>query len=200
MRSRVAGFPPRVNTLREVRRAIHVRTGQRAAVEAVDAWLAGHGVDVVGLPDVYAACVHILQHYADVPDLVLLGADWLAEDEFALLTYVRQTWPRAGVIVYGSPAGTPLLDILPLMRTCRTEAALRALLAEPPAAVLDALFEQAAALAAPLPAPEAPAAPAPARPDVRAEGARRAEPGPAPPRALLSPAELAALLGGQAAG
>ncbi len=131
-----------------VRRAVHIRTGQRAAAEALDGWLAQHAVEVVGLPDVYDGCVYLLRNYATVPDLVLIGVDWLAEDEFALVRYVRETWPRAGVVIYGSSAATPSFDWAAWTYTCRSDAALREMIAEPPAALLQRL----AASAAPAPA------------------------------------------------
>lgn len=127
-----------------VRRAIHICTGQRAAAEALDAWLAQHKVEVVGLPDVYDGCVYLLKNYESVPDLVFIGADWLAEDEFAIVRYVRETWPRAAVVVYGSSAATPSFDWAPWTHTCRTEAALRKLVGQPPAALLQQLADQAA--------------------------------------------------------
>lgn len=134
----------RTSLVVEVRSAIHIRTGQCAVVEMLDAWLARHKVDVTALADVYEACVHLVTSYEHIPDLALIGADWLAADEFSIVAYIRQTWPRTGVVVYGGTRETPLVDVLPMMLTCRTEAALQELLAGTPADVVRRLWKEAA--------------------------------------------------------
>lgn len=151
----------RVASVFEVRSAIHVRTGQRGAVEAIDAWLSRHQVAVVPLGDAYQACVYLLKHYQRIPDLALIGADWLADDEIDIISYLRHTWPRTGVLVYGSSPQTPLCELLPLTRTCRGEAALRELLACTPAELLSELCTELAATGAPLtvPTPAVPTVP-----------------------------------------
>lgn len=199
-----------------VRRAIHIRTGQRAAVDAIDAWLARHDVDVVRVDDVYGACAHLLRHYERIPDLALLGADWLSEEELSIVAYLRHTWPRVGVVVYGAARSTPMLDMMPMTHSCRVENDLARLVAESPDALVQRLRARAASLAPPSgpatrAAPDhtaelrAPAvAPAAARVAPReaverheiAPGARGAA-GPAPvvpPRATLTAEELSALL------
>ena len=146
----------------EVRSAIHIRTGQRAAAESLDAWLAQHQVESVPFGDVYEACVHLLQNYAHVPDLVLVGADWLSDDELNIVRYVRQTWSGAAIVVYGSAPDTPRVDILPLVLTCHGERGLRTLLSGTPAELVRRLAESVAPLE-PLPAvpPSRPVAAAP---------------------------------------
>ncbi|MEW6252779.1 MAG: hypothetical protein AB1716_19255, partial [Planctomycetota bacterium] len=116
----------------EVRAAMHVRAGQRSACEALDAWLTRAGVDVLGFDDVYAACVHLLRGYERVPDLALVGVDWLDADELRIVTFIRQTWPHAGIVVYGAARDLPLFDFLPLTLTCRGEAAVARLLSGAP--------------------------------------------------------------------
>ena len=129
-----------------VRNAMHIRTGQRAAAEAVDAWLGQHQVDVAAFADVYAACAFLLKHFDRVPELTFIGADWLAESEFAIARYIRETWPRTGIVLYGS-AGVPLgADVAPLVLTCRGEAALREVIALRPAEVLRKIHSTAAPL------------------------------------------------------
>jgi hypothetical protein len=122
-------------------------------VDAIDAWLTDHEVEAFACADVYEACVHLLREYENVPDLVLMGADWLAEDELGIVRYVRETWPQAVMVLYGAaaPAG---LDLLPLTLTCRTDAGLQELLAKPPAQVVRQLRARAT--------PRSPAAPLPA--------------------------------------
>jgi len=126
----------------EARRAIHVRTGQQGTVRAVEAWLARSRIETVCYDDVYAACVHLVQRCEDVPDLVLIGGDWLSADEFRIVSYVRQTWPPAGIVVYGAAADLPLFDFLPLTQTCRGETALARLLEGTPADTLRRLRGQ----------------------------------------------------------
>jgi hypothetical protein len=138
----------------EVRSAIHVRTGECAVVEALDHWLARHHVDVIPFADVYDACVHLIKDCEHIPDLALIGADWLADDEFNIVTYIRQTWPRTGIVVYGGARETPLVDLLPMMLTCRTEAALQQLLAGTPTDLVRRLWTDIAEPALP-PAPRA---------------------------------------------
>jgi hypothetical protein len=125
-----------------VRSAIHVRTGTRASTDAIDAWLSQHQVAVVPFDDVYAACAHLLKNFAQIPDLVFVGTDWLSRDELGIVPYVRQTWSRTGIVVYGEAAETPPFDWLPLVLMCRGKAALDAVLAAPPASVVRRLDEQ----------------------------------------------------------
>jgi hypothetical protein len=141
----------------EVRRALHIRTGQRAAADALDAWLVQHQVESVPFGDVYEACVHLLQNYERVPDVVLVGADWLSDDELNIVRYVRQTWSGAAIIIYGSAPDTPRVDVLPLVLTCRGERGLRTLLDGTPAELVRRLAESVGPI-------ESPTAAIPARP------------------------------------
>jgi hypothetical protein len=139
-----------------VHSAIHVRTGQRTLVEAIDAWLTQHRVEVTPLDDVYAACVHLLKCYEHIPDLVFVGADWLSRDELSIVSYVRQTWSRSGIVVYGDNSEIPLFDFLPLVLTCRGGAATRALLGGTPADLVRRFGQQLPPLVlAPAPPDEA---------------------------------------------
>jgi hypothetical protein len=125
-----------------VRRTIHIRTGQGAQSEAVDAWLSRHDVEVAGFADVYAACAYLLKHCDCVPDLVLVGADWLSASEFDIVRYARETWPHVGIVVYGGAQDAPSFEHWPRVRTCRSTAALKALLAGTPTDVLDKMPEE----------------------------------------------------------
>ncbi len=196
-----------------VRQALHIRTGQRATVEALDAWLADHAVAVVPVADVYAACVHLLQRYDQVPELVLLGADWLSASELGILRYVRETWPRAAIIVYGAARDWSACELAPLTMVCQGAPELQRLIAQTPAEVVRRIHGEPVPLAAsnasgPA-AVSAVVAPCPDRPVAVAgetglldysapaesgalEGAPAA--GGAAPRALLTAEELAALL------
>lgn len=133
----------------EVRSAIHIRTGQCAIVEALDAWLARHRAEVIAFADVYEACVHLIKDCEQIPDLALIGADWLADDEFDIVAYIRQTWPRTAVVVYGGAREAPLVDLLPMMLTCRTEVALQQLLAGTPTDLVRRMWKDAAGPDAP---------------------------------------------------
>jgi len=113
------------------RRAVHLRTGPRASDETVDAWLREHGAEVAAFDDAYACCAHLLTHYEQIPDLVFVGSDWLQADELAIVAYVRQTWPRCVVIIYGD-GEVPAAEFLPQVVSCRGRTELGALLAGGP--------------------------------------------------------------------
>ncbi len=203
----------------EVPIALHIRTGQRALVEAVDAWLVRHAVEVIAFDDVYAACAFVLQPHERSPDLALVGTDWLADDEYPIIAYVRQTWPRTAILVYSQSGQGPRSELLPFTRHCRGAAELEACLSGPPDVVLrslgadwpvgDRAVERRCCAPA---AAERPTGPPPAVVDVST--ARHPElllgglkPAPAdareaidvalagPPRMVLTAEELAALLG-----
>jgi hypothetical protein len=125
-----------------VRRAIHIRTGPPAAADAVDRWLHADNVETTALSDVYAACVHLLQQYENVANLALIGMDWLDAQEIRIAHYIRQTWPRIAVVMYGT-GPMPAVESMPLTRVCASDAALHKLLAQSPTAVLDALTREA---------------------------------------------------------
>jgi len=177
----------------DVRNAIHVRTGPAALTAKIDEWLARHGVATRAFDDPYAACAHLLLHFDAVPDLALVAVDTLRPDELELVGFIRQTWPRTGIVVYGELAGAGLADGLPRAMSCRSSAALQQLLAESPAAALrrlsasDPPIGPGALSAAVVPKPETPRAS-----DGRASGAADGEG--ADPRAVLTAEELAALL------
>jgi hypothetical protein len=180
--------------------AIHIRTGQRALADTLDQWLARHDVTTRGFDDVYAACVHLLQQYEQIPDLALVGTDWLAPDELSIIAYVRQTWPRTGVVVYGGQRETPRIDLWPLTRAVQGEAGLQKLTGRTPSEIFTELCAEMPPLATRGGESETPARPT--REVVAASGEREAReleaPRPsvpaAPPRAILTPEELAVLL------
>jgi hypothetical protein len=141
---------------------LHICSGEQTAVEAVNAWLARHAVDVVGFRNVYDACVYLLKHYETVPDLALVGTDWLAHDELSIVQYIRETWPRVGVLVYGEN-DSPVVDLSHLTMTCRSPADLERILEHPPGDVLQRLAFEAHAPAGPAPRRSRPAALRPSR-------------------------------------
>lgn len=149
-----------------VRNVLHIRTGQRAAAEAIDAWLYDHGVDVLPFSDVYDACTHLLKGYESVPDLALVGTDWLSEDECRIIRYVRETWPRVGLIIYGLARDTFVADFSPLSRTCRSQHALQRLLAQSPHDVLRDLTGESASYREVAPPPEPEPAPPTTMPEL----------------------------------
>jgi len=188
----------------DVRSAIHVRTGPAALTAEVDQWLTRHGVANRAFDDAYAACAHLLLHFDQVPDLALVAVDALRPDELELVGFIRQTWPRAGIIVYGELAGAGLADGLSRTMSCRSPAALQRLLAESPSDVLRRLSAgdppaEQGVLPRPVPAGGArgPTAdvPMPGLPRAADGTAARAAGGENPdPRAVLTAEELAALL------
>jgi hypothetical protein len=125
----------------DVRRAVHLRTGPRAAVETIDAWLRAHRMEVVAFDDVYSCGAHLLIGYEQIPDLVFVGSDWLSADERSIVSYVRQTWPQCGIILYGDQE-LPASELVPLVLDCRGRMELETLLAAGPDELLRRLSAQ----------------------------------------------------------
>ncbi len=189
-------------------------------VDCIERWLTNHDVDTTTFDDVYEACVYLLTRFEQVPQLAIVGADWLAPGEFSIIRYIRETWPRVGVLVYGGGSDAPGFDFAPMILTCRTPAALDTLVENGPTNVLHRITGEATAIAArPRVEPDAPPAGnqvsdlpelrPPARDTQAAPPQHRDEddddaPAPkspdrsraAPPRAILSAEELSALLNG----
>lgn len=130
-------------SVHQTRTAIHLCTGQHADAQALNAWLERHGVEVIGFDDVYRACVHLLRRYERIPDLALVGTDWLMDDEINIVAFLRQTWPRVAVILYGGTHESPLVELLPLTRTCRGAAGLSELTSRSPDELLRELTADA---------------------------------------------------------
>ena len=135
----------------EIRSAIHIRTGQRAHVEAVDAWLLEHQVPVTAFADAYGACVHLLLRYSEVPELAVVGLDWLTSDEMNIVAYIRQTWPQTAIVIYGGDGPQPAFDVLPLTQTYTQAGGLQALVSAPPLEIVRKLHARASVLGAPPP-------------------------------------------------
>jgi hypothetical protein len=123
------------------RKAIHLRTGDRATDGAIAGWLERYGVDVVDCGDAFEACTLTLTQPEPSPDLALIGADWLAPDELAIISYFRETWPGVVIVVYGSAAATAGFEESPLALVCRSPDAVRRVLSEAPGTLLERSFE-----------------------------------------------------------
>lgn len=190
-------------------RVIHLRTGQQSSAQAVDQWLARHGAAVASFDDVYACCVHLLQQYADVPDLAFVGGDWLDAADAKIVRYIRQTWPQTALVLYSTHVPPPPVEQLPRLQICASRGALTTLLSQPPHVLVERLAqgpEPGEAVVVRLAAPRA--VPHEPRPAVAPSnnGTSKAAPhdqaqptdlpprGAPAPRALLSPEELQALL------
>ena len=123
--------------LEHCKRAIHLRTGDRGTDGAISAWLERHGVEVVACADAFEACTFALTHSAATPDLVLVGADWLAPDELAIIGYFRETWPGVTTVVYGSAPATAGFEATRPTLVQRSATAVRRMLADAPGALLE---------------------------------------------------------------
>lgn len=115
------------------RRALHLRSGESGASERIDAWLGDYGLDVVHCAHAYEACVFVLKQGERVPDLVIVGTDWLASDELPILEYFRETWPGAAILVYGSRSAEIEPETPSMSACCPTLEALDDVLSETPA-------------------------------------------------------------------
>lgn len=80
---------------------LHLATADHASTAQVDAWLQRYSTSVSRCSDVFDACLNLIRSPEHVPDLVLLGADYLLTDELNIFDYLRETWPSAIVVVYG---------------------------------------------------------------------------------------------------
>ncbi len=173
----------------QVHTAIHVRTGHGVHAQHVDAWLARHAVAVTAHDDAYAACVHLLTHYAQIPEFALVGADWLAPDEYELVAFIRHTWPRTVIVLYGDAPESAGFATWPLVRTCVGSAGVDRLCAESPAQLV-----ALACVQLPRPATGKPRRAHLTNPALGlSTPAAWLAPAPWPPRTLLTPEELASL-------
>jgi len=125
------------------RKAIHLRTGDRATDEAITSWLERHGVESVGCADPFEACCLALRQPELAPDLILIGVDWLAPDELGVHEYLHQTWPAAAVVLYSSGPAGAILAGGPATIVHRSAESLQRMLAGPPEALLTALRDAA---------------------------------------------------------
>ncbi len=114
-----------------------MRTGDRGTDGAISAWLERHGVEVIACADAFEACALALTHSETTPDLTLVGVDWLAPDELAVIGYFRETWPGVTTVVYGSKPADTGFEAAPLTIVCRSAVAMRRILADTPDALLE---------------------------------------------------------------
>lgn len=118
-------------------KALHLRTGDRSADDAITSWLERHQIETVTCRDPFEACAHALKAPDDRPDLIWIGADWLAPDESAVIEYLREVWPAAAIVLHGQdPAIRAEPETERGAQRIRGAAALRRLLADDPAFVL----------------------------------------------------------------
>lgn len=128
-----------------VRSAVHLRAGDTVAADDIDRWLRAYGVEATVFGDAFDACVFLLEHAEHVPDLILVGTDWLPADERQILDYLADTWPGAGFLLYGN-GGMPIsMPANSAAFVCRGQAALRAMLDESPDALWGKLHTDAEA-------------------------------------------------------
>ncbi len=118
-----------------MRNSIHICAGDRTAEASVDLWLERGGFRVVRFEDVYSACAYLVTNQDDPPDLVVVGANWLTEDELAIIGYVEQSWPGVAQAVYGFPHDANLQGVPSRAVICRSNAQLRELLERSPSEV-----------------------------------------------------------------
>ncbi len=118
-----------------MRNSIHICAGDRTAEASVDLWLERGGFRVLRFEDPYSACAYLVTNQDDPPDLVVVGANWLTEDELAIIAYVEQSWPGVAQVVYGFPHDANLQGVPSRAVICRSNAQLRELLERSPGEV-----------------------------------------------------------------
>ena len=125
--------------LERCQKAVHLRTGDRGTDGAISTWLERHGIEIVTCADAFEACAVALRQHEPPPDLALIGADWLAPGERAIIDYFRESWPGVVIVVHGSTTATSSLPAQPLTRVCRSAGEVQELLADSPDALLNRL-------------------------------------------------------------
>ena len=116
--------------------AIHLCTGQPDEAARIDRWLTAHDVPIEHVEDPFRLCVLMLRQPELAPDMALLGGSGLTGDDWAVLHYLKETWPHIGIIAYGGPE---LKVPEPRLLTCRTEIEWQHILAGTPKALLNAI-------------------------------------------------------------
>jgi hypothetical protein len=129
-------------------RVLHIRTGNAAFARRLDTWLERYGAHWTGLDDAFDACVHLIRHYSDPPDLILIGADWLAPDETVLFRFCRETWPSAAILAYAeSPsAASHLRRVTEPHAKCLSDTELQVVLGEAPVSAAERIRREAASV------------------------------------------------------
>lgn len=80
--------------------AMHLRTSQDADAQSVERWLSQHQLHSHTCRDAFELCTRALRQPEQIPDLVLIGLDWLAPEDAAVCSHVADTWPAAVIIGY----------------------------------------------------------------------------------------------------
>lgn len=119
-----------------VMRAIHLRTADRGADDAIASWLDGHGVEVIECDDPFDACVVALRYDGPPPRFAFIGLDWISPQEFSIAGRFREIWPEIILVLHGSPQAAAGFPAAPLTFVCRGGETLRNLLSAPPADLL----------------------------------------------------------------
>lgn len=108
--------------------AVHVCTGERALAARVEAWLAANGVVVQCVDNAFETCVLLSRKLGDPPNLVIVGLDWLSDDELALLSYIRDTWTNAVLVAYADDRSRQIILRDPMTCVCCEPAQLASLM------------------------------------------------------------------------
>ncbi len=124
--------------------ALHIVGGDASSAQRIDRWLGDNGVAVERCGDVYRACVRLLRGPALVPELVVIGIDWLSPAQREICGYVRETWPASVQLRYGHEAAPQRPDALPLSYYCRVPDGLATLVAARPDQWIAAIRSRAA--------------------------------------------------------
>lgn len=114
-----------------------MRSADRASDTAIETWLERHGVEVAPCADAFEACTFALTRRQPVPDLVVVGFDWLAVDERRVVEHLHEAWPTAVVVVHGNLHAIADFRGGSSMLVLRRPGDLQRMLAESPDALLE---------------------------------------------------------------
>lgn len=132
--------------------AIHLATGETFLAAQIDGWLTGQGLRTRRINDPYAAAAELARTQRVEPVLLWIGTDWLAMNEYCLVSCVRQRWSRVPIILYGAYAdeidGALARPLWRLATTDRIEQFLKS-----PPAELELLMQRSIVDGAPTPEP-----------------------------------------------
>lgn len=117
----------------------HLRTGDAPLARTIAAWIRSHGATSIDCADVFEAALALLRPRGQSPELAFIGAAGLPREHLAIIRFMRETWPRIGLVAYGPGDLADALVGVRGVACCEDSAELAGLLKLPPPALAAAL-------------------------------------------------------------